>query len=46
MRVLHLTHPDQVDELPAVFAQWVLAFYATEQEARAEVERREAANAG
>lgn len=46
MRLLHMTHPDQVDELPLEFASWVLEFHAVEERARVELEKREAAKAG
>lgn len=41
MRVLHMTHPDQVEALPLHFRGWVLAFDAAEREARAELEKAE-----
>lgn len=42
MRLFHLTHPDQVEELPAWFAEMALAWDATEKEARAELEKEAA----
>jgi hypothetical protein len=41
MRLLHMTHPEQVDDLPLEFAAWVLEFHAVEEKARAELEKRE-----
>jgi hypothetical protein len=40
MRTLHMTHPDQVDDLPMEFASWVLAFAATEKQAEEEAQQR------
>ena len=46
MRLFHLSHPDEVEELPAWFAQMSLAWDATEREARAEAEKEAADRAG
>lgn len=43
MRMFGLTHPDQVDELPADFVLWALEFDRVESEARAEVQAEAAA---
>lgn len=40
MRTLHMTHPDQVDDLPMEFSGWVLAFAAAEREVEAEAQKR------
>lgn len=45
MRLFHLHHPDQADDLPAHFAAWALAWDMTEQEVRAEKEREAAERA-
>jgi hypothetical protein len=42
MRLFHLPHPDAVGELPAGFADWALAWDATEKEAKAEAEQEAA----
>lgn len=42
MRLFHLAHPDQVEELPAGFASWALAWDATEKQAQQEREQAEA----
>lgn len=34
-----LSHPDQVDELPAVFVSWAFEFERIETEVRAEAEK-------
>lgn len=36
MRLFGLHHPDQVDDLPAGFTAWALAFHMVENEAQAE----------
>jgi NifU-like protein involved in Fe-S cluster formation len=43
MRILHISHPDQVDELPAGFASWVIAWDATEKQAEKERQKAEEA---
>lgn len=40
MRLFHMTHPDQVDDLPMGFADWALQFHRVEEEVRKEVEKR------
>jgi hypothetical protein len=42
MRLFNIPHPDGVDELPAGFASWALAWDATEKQAKAEREQAEA----
>jgi hypothetical protein len=46
MRMFGMTHPDQVDELPADFVLWALEFDRVEGEARAEVQAEASRSAG
>ena len=40
MKMFHLTHPDQVDALPADFVSWAFEFERVETEARQELAKR------
>lgn len=46
MRLLHIDHPDKVDDLPAGFSEWVLAFASAEAEAKAEAEKEAVRGSG
>ena len=46
MRLFNLPHPDAADDLPAAFAQWSLAWDATEREVQAELQREANERAG
>lgn len=40
MKMFNLTHPDQVDALPAEFVAWAFEFERVETEARAELTKQ------